>query len=61
MNSAFLGYMQEANEKEEIIRKMMKAYRAGKVSCKISSNNYFSPKEIDAMKQEAMRRVHRTY
>ena len=56
MDSLFLGYMQEQEEREKIIRKMMRAYRAG-TECRFSAVNYFSPQDIEEMKQEAMRRV----
>ena len=29
MDNLFLGYAQEQEEREEVIRKMMRAYRAG--------------------------------
>lgn len=58
MDSLFLGYMQEQEEREQIIRKMMQAYRNG-TTCQFSTDNYFSDKEIENMKQEAMRRVDR--
>lgn len=59
MNSAFLGYMQEEEEREQIIRKMMRAYRRGAAQCKFSAENYFSPADFEEMKQEAIRRVER--
>lgn len=59
MNSAFLGYMQEQEEREQIIRKMMRAYKRGAKQCKFSADNYFSPADLEEMKQEAIRRVDR--
>ena len=32
MDNLFLGYAQEQEEREEVIRKMMRAYRAGEES-----------------------------
>ena len=58
MDNLFLGYAQEQEEREEIIRKMMRAYRAGK-ECRFSTVNYFSARDIEEMKKEAMRRVDR--
>ena len=58
MNNLFLGYAQEQEEREEIIRKMMQAYRAGE-ECRFSTVNYFSARDIEEMKKEAMRRVDR--
>ena len=59
MNSAFLGYMQEEEEREQIIRKMVRAYKRGAAQCKFSADNYFSPADLEEMKQEAIRRVER--
>ena len=56
MDNLFLGYAQEQEEKEEVIRKMMRAYRAGE-ECRFSTINYFSARDIEEMKKEAMRRV----
>ena len=58
MDNLFLGYVQEQEEREEIIRKMMRAYRAGE-ECRFSTINYFSARDIEEMKKEAMRRVDR--
>lgn len=56
MDSLFLGYMQEQEEREQIIHKMMRAYRAGE-ECIFSTVNYFSAQDIEEMKKEAIRRV----
>lgn len=37
---------------------MMQAYRAGE-ECRFSTVNYFSARDIEEMKKEAMRRVDR--
>ena len=58
MDNLFLGYAQEQEEREEVIRKMMLAYRAGE-ECRFSTVNYFSARDIEEMKKEAMRRVDR--
>ena len=58
MNNLFLGYAQEQEEREEVIRKMMRAYRKGE-ECRFSTVNYFSARDIEEMKKEAMRRVDR--
>ena len=58
MDNLFLGYAQEQEEREEIIRKMMRAYRTGE-ECRFSTVNYFSVRDIEEMKKEAMRRVDR--
>ena len=58
MDNLFLGYAQEQEEREEIIRKMMRAYREGE-ECRFSTVNYFSARDIEEMKKEAMRRVDR--
>ena len=58
MGSLVLGYAQEQEEREEVIRKMMRAYRAGE-ECRFSTVNYFSTRDIEEMKKEAMRRVDR--
>lgn len=58
MDNLFLGYAQEQEEREEVIRKMMRAYRAGE-ECQFSTVNYFSARDIEEMKKEAMRRVDR--
>ena len=58
MDNLFLGYAQEQEEREEVIRKMMRAYRAG-AECRFSTVNYFSARDIEEMKKEAMRRVDR--
>ena len=58
MDNLFLGYAQEQEEREEVIRKMMWAYRAGE-ECRFSTVNYFSARDIEEMKKEAMRRVDR--
>lgn len=58
MDSLFLGYAQEQEEREEVIRKLMQAYRAGE-ECRFSTVNYFSARDIEEMKKEAMRRVDR--
>lgn len=58
MDNLFLGYAQEQEEREEVIRKMMRAYRADK-ECRFSTVNYFSARDIEEMKKEAMRRVDR--
>lgn len=55
--SAFLGYMQEEEEREQIIRKLARAYARGQESCHVTCDNYFSPAEQEEMKQEAIRRV----
>ena len=58
MDNLFLGYAQEQEEREEVIRKMMRAYHAGE-ECRFSTVNYFSAQDIEEMKKEAMRRVDR--
>lgn len=58
MDNLFLGYAQEQEEREEVIRKMMQAYLAGE-ECRFSTVNYFSARDIEEMKREAMRRVNR--
>lgn len=58
MDNLFLGYVQEQEEREEVIRKMMRAYCAGE-ECRFSTVNYFSARDIEEMKKEAMRRVDR--
>ena len=58
MDNLFLGYAQEQEEREEVIHKMMRAYRAGE-ECRFSTVNYFSARDIEEMKKEAMRRVDR--
>lgn len=58
MDSLFLGYAQEQEEREGVIRKMMQAYRAGE-ECRFSTVNYFSARDIEEMKKEAIRRVDR--
>lgn len=58
MDNLFLGYAQEQEEREEVIRKMMQAYRAGE-ECRFSTVNYFSARDIEEMKKEAMQRVDR--
>lgn len=58
MDNLFLGYAQEQEEREEVIREMMQAYRAGE-ECRFSTVNYFSTRDIEEMKREAMRRVDR--
>lgn len=58
MNNLFLGYAQEQEEREEVIRKMMQAYRVGE-ECRFSTVNCFSARDIEEMKKEAMRRVDR--
>ena len=58
MDNLFLGYAQEQEEREEVIRKMMQAYRDG-TTCRFSTINYFSTQDIEEMKKEAMRRVDR--
>ena len=58
MDNLFLGYAQEQEEREEVIRKMMRAYRAGEER-RFSTVNYFSARDIEEMKKEAIRRVDR--
>lgn len=58
MDNLFLGYAQEQEEREEVIRKMMQAYRDG-TACRFSTVNYFSARDIEEMKKEAMQRVDR--
>lgn len=58
MDNLFLGYAQEQEEREEVIRKMMRAYRDG-TACRFSTVNYFSVRDFEEMKKEAMRRVDR--
>lgn len=58
MDNLFLGYAQEQEEREEVIRKMMQAYRDG-TAYRFSTINYFSVRDIEEMKKEAMRRVDR--
>lgn len=58
MDNLFLGYAQEQEEREEIIRKLMQAYRDG-TACRFSTVNYFSVRDFEEMKKEAMRRVDR--
>ena len=58
MDKLFLGYAQVQEEREAVIRKMMRAYRAGE-ECRFSTVNYFSARDIEEMKKEAMRRVDR--
>lgn len=56
MDNLFLGYAQEQEEREEVIRKMMQAYRDS-TACRFSTINYFSARDIEEMKKEAMQRV----
>ena len=58
MDNLFLVFVQEQEEREEVIRKIMQAYRAGE-ECRFSTVNYFSARDIEEMKKEAMRRVDR--
>ena len=58
MDNLFLGYAQEQEARAEVIRKMMRAYCAGE-ECRFSRVNYFSARDIEEMKKEAMRRVDR--
>ena len=44
MDNLFLGYAQEQEEKEEVIRKMMRTYRAGE-ECRFSTVNYCSARD----------------
>ena len=58
MGNLCVGSAQEHEASEEVIRKMMQAYRAGE-ECRFSTVNYFSARDIEEMKKEAMRRVDR--
>lgn len=58
MDNLFLGYAQEQEEREKIIRKLMQAYRDG-TACRFSTVNYFSVRDFEEMKKEAKQRVDR--